>query len=102
MWFLGSDLDEIKRDNVKEFFGWAFLNTGEIDETHDEELEGYVQTIEGLLGRRIQSGRGKARCLRLTTEKVDMMHRSFLWYMVGSETFPKLAQQVLTSCCFRL
>lgn len=74
---------EIKRDNVKEFFRWAFLNTGEPDIEDDEELEEYTKEIEKLLGRKIEIGRGNAKCLRLTLGNVDMLHRSLTWYLVS-------------------
>lgn len=74
---------EIKRDNVKDFFRWAFLNTGVPNTVHDEELEEFVREMEYLLKRKIEPGRGNAKCLRLTLEKVDMLHRSLTWYMVS-------------------
>ncbi|OCL06219.1 hypothetical protein AOQ84DRAFT_390332 [Glonium stellatum] len=81
-WFLGSPLSEIRRENIKDFFRWAFLNTGDSDASDNEELEGYVSRVEELLERPIEPGRGRAKCLRLTIDRVDMMHRSFAWYMV--------------------
>ncbi|KAF2194162.1 hypothetical protein K469DRAFT_651358 [Zopfia rhizophila CBS 207.26] len=81
-WFLGAPLEEIKRENVKDFFRWAFLNTGDFDISDNEELEGYTDGVERLLGRKIEPGRGKAKCLRLTVDEVGMMHRPFVWYMI--------------------
>jgi hypothetical protein len=82
-WFLGAPIEEIKRDNMKEFFLWAFFNRGGLPGDDDEELDGYVDATEKLLGRPIEEGRGKAVCLRLTLDKVCMLHRSLLWYFVG-------------------
>lgn len=65
---------------MKEFFLWAFFNRGGPPGDDEEELEEYVQVMERLLGREIQSGRGNATCLRLTLDKVDMKHRSLMWY----------------------
>ena len=88
MWFKGAATYEIRRDNVKEFFCWAFLNKAEYGPEDDEELEEYVDKLEGLLGRKIEQGRGTAAPLRLTLDKVDMLHRSLIWYLVGwSKTF---------------
>jgi hypothetical protein len=83
-WFRNAPLSEIKRDNVKDFFRWAFLNTGDHDLTYDEELEEYTQEIEKLLGKKLEPGRGNAKCLRLTLDKVEMLHRSLTWYIVSS------------------
>jgi hypothetical protein len=82
-WFRDAPASEIKRDNVKDFFRWAFLNTGEASATEDKELEEFVGELETLLKRKIQPGRGNANSLRLTLDKVDMLHRSLTWYWVS-------------------
>lgn len=83
-WFLGADPRDIKRENVKEFFLWAFFNRGGPPGDDDEELEEYVVATENLLGRPIEPGRGNAVCLRLTLDKVEMLHRSLTWYWVST------------------
>ncbi|KAH7111838.1 hypothetical protein B0J11DRAFT_543139 [Dendryphion nanum] len=80
-WFMDAPASEIKQENVKDFFRWAFLNNGEPSTMEDEELEEYVRKIEELLKRRIEPGRGNANCFRLTLDKVDMLHRSLTWYL---------------------
>jgi hypothetical protein len=82
-WFRDAPESEIKRDNVKEFILWAFLNTDEFDPNYEEELEEYTQEIEKLMGRRFEPGRGNAKCLRLTLDRVEMLHRSLWWYLVS-------------------
>jgi hypothetical protein len=82
-WFLNAPLSEIKRDNVKDFFLWEFFNTGEHDPVDEEELDEYVRERKKLLERKIEPGRGSAKCMRLTVDKVDMLHRSLTWYMVS-------------------
>ncbi|KAM5354922.1 hypothetical protein ACJ41O_001568 [Fusarium nematophilum] len=83
-WFRDAPVAEIKRDNVKEFYRWAFLNTADPDPADDEELEYYVGELEQSLGRRLEAGRGTAKCLRLSLDKVDMLHRSLIWYLCVS------------------
>ncbi|KAF2466178.1 alpha/beta-hydrolase [Lindgomyces ingoldianus] len=83
-WFVDAPASEIKRENLKDFFRWAYLNTGEPDIEENEELEEYVRRMEELLGRKLEPGRGKAECFRLTLNKVDMLHRSLTWYLVSS------------------
>ncbi|KAH7120191.1 hypothetical protein B0J13DRAFT_649674 [Dactylonectria estremocensis] len=80
-WFRNAPATEIKRENVKDFFRWAFLNTGDSDPAHDEELEEYAREIEKLLGRKLEPGHGNAQCLQLTLDKVEMLHRSLAWYL---------------------
>ncbi|KAH8757942.1 hypothetical protein F5883DRAFT_502531 [Diaporthe sp. PMI_573] len=80
-WFRNAPVAEIKRENVKDFFRWAFLNTAEADPAYDAELEEYVSDMETMLGKKLEPGRGNAKCLRLTLDKVEMLHRSLTWYM---------------------
>lgn len=82
-WFRGAAEAEIKRENVKDLFRWAFLNTGKVETTDEEDLEGYVGEMETLLGRTLEPGRGTAECLKLTLSKVEMLHRSLIWYSVS-------------------
>ena len=82
-WFLGSPLSEIKRDNVREFLQWAFLNSRPEELKDGQELDQYIDSTEKLLGRKFEPGRGDAVCLRLTIDKVNMMHRPLIWYGVS-------------------
>jgi hypothetical protein len=82
-WFRGADETEIKRENVKEFFRWAFLNTGKFDPAVEEEVEEYTGEMEKLLGKKFEQGRGNAECLKLTLNRVEMLHRSLTWYLVS-------------------
>lgn len=81
-WFLGADIRDIRKENVKEFFLWAFFNRGGPPGDDDEELEEYIGVLERQLGREIPEGRGNAKCLRLTLDEVVMSHRSLIWYCV--------------------
>ena len=85
-WFREASPADIKRENVKEFFCWAFLNKATWGLEDEDELDEYVDKIESLLGRKLGSGRGSAVPLRLTLDEVRMMHRSLIWYMVGTCT----------------
>lgn len=82
-WFMDAPASEIKRENVKDFLRWAFLNTGAPNAADDEELEEFIKEMEKMLGRKLEPGRGSAKCLRLSLEKVDMLHRSLTWYLVS-------------------
>jgi hypothetical protein len=83
-WFKEADPQDIKRDNVKEFFCWGFLNKGAWGPEDDEELDDYVDQTETLLGRKLEPGRGPAIALRLSLDEVPMLHRSLIWYWVSS------------------
>ncbi|KAF1817174.1 hypothetical protein P152DRAFT_453772 [Eremomyces bilateralis CBS 781.70] len=81
-WFRNGDLDEIKRENVKEFLLWAFWNADKPDGVHEEELEKYCDGVEKKLGRKLAPGRGKAKSLRLTLDDVEMLNRPLFWYIL--------------------
>ena len=82
-WFKMAPSTEIKRENVKEFFAWAFMNQATWSPEEDNELEDYVGHLEEVLGKKIEPGRGSAVPLRLTLDKVHMLHRSLTWYLVS-------------------
>ena len=83
-WFNWAPMTDIKRDNVKEFFCWALLNKDTWGPDDEEELDQYADCIGELLGGALKPGRGPAKPLRLTLDKVNMMHRSLIWYCVSS------------------
>ncbi|KAK0508211.1 hypothetical protein JMJ35_009295 [Cladonia borealis] len=83
-WFKHAPMSQIKRENIKEFFCWAFLYREQHGAEDEEELEEYVDSMEGLLGRSLEPGRGSATSLRLTVDSVDMLHRSLTWYLCVS------------------
>jgi len=82
MWFKDAPASEIKKENVKDFFRWAILNTSDIDPKDEEELDEYIEGLEATLGRCLEPGRGNAECIRLTLDPVDIRHRPLIWYMV--------------------
>jgi hypothetical protein len=82
-WFLDVPVSAIKRENVKEFYRWAFLNTHVADPSHEDELEMYVKKLEERMGVQFEQGIGEVKSLRLTLDKVNALHRSLLWYMVN-------------------
>lgn len=81
-WFEGANISDIKKENVKEWFAWAFFNRGGPPGDDDVELEEYVSASGKLLERPFEAGRGKAKALRLTLDRVHMLHRSLIWYSV--------------------
>jgi hypothetical protein len=56
-WFLDAKEGHIKRENVKEFIRWAFLNAGQAENEDEGEVKGYVNAMEKLLGRDIRRER---------------------------------------------
>jgi len=88
-WFLGSPIELIKRDNVKEFFAWSMMNL-RYEDVRDEdvpELDDYADRIDDMLQqqqkKRLAPGKGDARSLRGTVDAVPMQHRPLVWYTVS-------------------
>ncbi|KEF56184.1 uncharacterized protein A1O9_07765 [Exophiala aquamarina CBS 119918] len=79
-WFLDTPIDALKRENVKEWLRWAFLNTETADPNHDDELDTYVKHLEAKLGVDFEPGRANVQSIRLTLDRVDALHRSLTWY----------------------
>ncbi|KAI4283475.1 MAG: hypothetical protein L6R38_002117 [Xanthoria sp. 2 TBL-2021] len=79
-WFRGAPRSEIRRENVKEFLCWSFLNKRHYGLLDDQELEDYTDQVETILGRSLPSGKGNAKPLRLTLDEVPMLHRPLIWY----------------------
>jgi hypothetical protein len=99
-WFLGAPASEIKRENIKDFFCWGFLNKREYNLVEEMELEEYVGYMERFLKRDLEEGRGTAKPLRLTLDDVDMLHRSLVWYSVSLTTleeYPNTTNAILNS-----
>lgn len=72
-WFSGGSLEDIGLDEMRKWLDWAFWEgrAGEGKEKgDDEEIEGYIQRIEQLVGKSFQAGAGKARALRLTLDPI--------------------------------
>ena len=81
LWFKKAPLSQIRVENVKQLYRWAFLNKAEYDSEDEGELDEYVNETEKLLGRKLQPGRGNAIPLLVTIDKVRTLYRSLFWYL---------------------
>ena len=85
-WCLDAPLQDIKRENLKEWLAWGFFSSDRVHPADEVELDEYVVKSEKMLERRLAEGRGKGKSLRLTVDKVDMLQRPLLWYCVGDNS----------------
>ncbi|KAJ2984542.1 hypothetical protein NUW54_g10470 [Trametes sanguinea] len=84
-WFFSAPPDGIKRENIVEWLLWAIFGTHRegLKEEWAEELQMYVQKMEDLMGRKIEEGWDQTvRCMKVTLDPVDMIHRPLLWYFI--------------------
>ncbi|EMC94174.1 hypothetical protein BAUCODRAFT_36646 [Baudoinia panamericana UAMH 10762] len=80
-WFRGARVEDIGRDDAKDFLSWAFWESRTVRED-EAELEEVTQGVEKMVGRTFKPGRGTAKSLRLTLDPIEIECRSLLWYTI--------------------
>ncbi|KAK5123816.1 hypothetical protein LTR85_002452 [Meristemomyces frigidus] len=80
-WFRGANVEDIGREDVKGFAGWAFFE-GRNTEEDAEELEEITAKMEERMGRTFKPGKGTAKSLKLTLDPIEMETRCLLWYSI--------------------
>lgn len=90
LWFQTGSVTDVKRDNYIDWLLWALFSTDRqgciagMDSIIDEELNGYMDQIEAISGRKIEPGRNPLiKPLRLTLDPVVMLPRPLVWYAVS-------------------
>ncbi|EIW51855.1 uncharacterized protein TRAVEDRAFT_24907 [Trametes versicolor FP-101664 SS1] len=84
-WFFSSVPDDIKRENMIEWLLWALFGTHRegLQDEWAEEIQGYLQKMESLLGRKIEEGWDQTvRCMKVSLDPVDAIHRPLVWYFI--------------------
>lgn len=80
-WFRGAKIEDIGREDLKDFLSWAFWE-GRNGKEDEDELEGLVQETEQMLSHKFASSNGKVAAIRLTLDPIEMECRSLLWYTI--------------------
>lgn len=83
-WFKGAEIENIRRDDVKEWLTWAFFDRDCEGSKDEDEIEEYTLEVESMLQKDLRPGKGTMSPLRLTIDPVDMLPRSLLWYFVST------------------
>jgi hypothetical protein len=83
LWFKGYPLHDIRRDDVKDWLSWAFLNTRCASPVNDAELERYLERTERVINHHFTAGSGKHQAMRPTSDRIKMQHRSLTFYAVS-------------------
>ncbi|KAL5412980.1 hypothetical protein PMIN06_004469 [Paraphaeosphaeria minitans] len=81
-WMCGGSLEDLRRENMKEWLLWALFDREGPPGDDDDELEEYVEAVEEMLGKNIRPGWGPAACLRLNFRTFAVSHRSLTYYMI--------------------
>ncbi|KXJ92524.1 hypothetical protein Micbo1qcDRAFT_222283 [Microdochium bolleyi] len=82
-WFCNAHLDEIYREDIKDWLLWALWNKWhrpEEDMEENEELEHLIDEWEEHTGMHFRKGRGGATAIRASLDPVATRHASLLWY----------------------
>jgi hypothetical protein len=91
-WFLPNNTMP-KRQDVVDWLLWAVFPTPTtcggggslaVQEEYREEIDGYIEEIEKLLGRSLEerTDNNGIRSMRITLDPVTMLHRPLIWYFV--------------------
>lgn len=81
-WMRGASIEDLRRESLKEWMLWALFDREGLPGDDDEELESYIGSIEDMLGRGIKPGYGPAKPLRLNFDRINISHRSLMYYLV--------------------
>ncbi|KAL8406325.1 hypothetical protein RB596_004973 [Gaeumannomyces avenae] len=81
-WVQNAPLDDVRRENIKDWLLWGLFDREGPPGEDDEELEQYVSQAEARLGYPIRKGRGECEAIRLSFDPVKMNHRSLFFYLI--------------------
>jgi pimeloyl-ACP methyl ester carboxylesterase len=104
-WFLCSPGRQIWRDNVVDWLLWALFSarTSEGLPEWEEELDYYTTVMGEYVGYPLRPGtNSEMQCLRLTMDRVHMVHRPFVWYMVSFLPSTQVPHHVLLNRCWQI
>ncbi|KAJ4418336.1 hypothetical protein N0V82_005617 [Gnomoniopsis sp. IMI 355080] len=83
-WFGKAHLEDIRRDNLKDWLLWSLFGRDGAAGADEVELEEYIEELEERLGFSFKPGRGDAKALRPGCDPVKFSHRSLFFYtLVG-------------------
>ncbi|PVH93901.1 hypothetical protein DM02DRAFT_676540 [Periconia macrospinosa] len=81
-WMGEGNVEDVRRENLKEWLLWAVFDREGQPGEDDEELEEYVTEVENFLGREIRPGWGPVESIRLNFQPFTISHRSLVFYLV--------------------
>ena len=86
VWFRGANVDQIHREDLKDFLAWGFLYQTEASAGDDDELESYIRQVEDRLGMTFPPGRGLCRASQVSTDPLRFRHKPLFFYLVRYTT----------------
>ncbi|KAJ3178155.1 hypothetical protein HDU87_003707 [Geranomyces variabilis] len=88
-WFFGAPIETIGRENMVQWFAWAMWDAEPHDLTESETLEisQFIADTERAVGGGVVIREGfnpDVKCMRLTIDDMQHLHRPFVYYVVIS------------------
>jgi hypothetical protein len=83
-WFKRAAIDDIRRDDLKDFLAWSLLYKRKATLEDNEELEEYVLKIESTLGRQFPRGAGPCKPSRVSIDPLSIQHKCLMFYIVSA------------------
>jgi len=83
-WFKGRPLDDVRADNIKDFFAWALFYKTRGSHEDEDELNEYLHEIEAIVGRTFPPGRGPHHAAQVSTDPLHLQHKPFSFYVVST------------------
>ncbi|KAJ3372093.1 hypothetical protein GGF31_002355 [Allomyces arbusculus] len=84
-WFFGANPCEVKHDNLKEWFAWAFFNRhlNEMSPEEEKEVDEMADYLEEQTGLYLERGYDpKIKCIRLNLDAKRVKWRSAIFYSI--------------------
>lgn len=90
LWFKGIPVEDLCREDIKDWISWRMWNEIERSPVNEEDLEEYLAYMEGILKWKFPSGRSTHASMAVTFEPLRIVHRPLLWYVVSLISTPSL------------
>lgn len=95
LWFKGVSIEELCREDVKDWISWRMWNEIERSGINEAELEEYLAYAEKILNWKFPSGRSTHTSMAVTFEPLRVIHRPLIWYVVSLQIHPRLGLREL-------
>jgi hypothetical protein len=81
-WFKGVAVEELQREDIKDFISWRLWNSTQRAPEYEDELDHYLAMVEDSLHFKLPLGSSGKTSMAVTLEPLQTVHRPLLWYLV--------------------
>ncbi|KAL1923426.1 uncharacterized protein VTP21DRAFT_8406 [Calcarisporiella thermophila] len=87
LWFNGAHVNDLRKENIREYLGWAFYDKY-LDELTVQEVqttEGMIRILEQKIGSKLENGyNSNVNCMRMTLDPFTSLSRPLVVYGIVS------------------